>query len=149
MRGRKPTPPALRVLTGNPGHRPPRQTPKPQPKAPECPPWLNAEAKREWNRLAPDLERLGLLTVLDGDMFAVYCLYVAEFHLACSKVAELGFTQTSKRGGLTTSPWVRIMHTAADMVRSFGSEFGLSPTSRTRISIKPLVDDDVSDGILS
>ena len=67
----KPKPTPLKVLEGNRGKRPlPENEPKPRPKAPECPPDLDTGARKAWRRLAPILERLGLLTELDGDTFA-------------------------------------------------------------------------------
>ena len=50
MRGRKPTPTAIKVLEGNPGKRPLNdREPQPPKKAPSCPKWLEPDAKREWN----------------------------------------------------------------------------------------------------
>ncbi len=92
---------------------------------------------------------MGLLTVLDGGLFSIYCTAYATWQEACGQIRLHGMTQTSKRGGLTTSPWVRIAHQQAELVRSFGSEFGLSPASRTRISVSLPEPDSESDGILS
>jgi len=44
---------------------------------------------------------------------------------------------------LQTSPYVWIYNKALEQIRSFGSEFGLSPSSRTRIKVvKPDEDED-------
>ena len=65
-RGRKPKPTAIKELEGNPGKRELNQNePKPEKKAPRCPTWLEAEAKKEWKRLAKQLEQLGILTEVD------------------------------------------------------------------------------------
>ena len=42
-------------------------------KPPKPPDFLSAAAKAEWDRLAPELHRLGLLTVLDHGPFAALC----------------------------------------------------------------------------
>ena len=47
--------------------------PKPNPKAPGIPPDIDNEAKEVWKKLAPKLERLGLLCETDGDAFAILC----------------------------------------------------------------------------
>ena len=61
---RKPT--RLRILEGNPSKRPlPNNEPQPDPTMPECPDWLMADAKEEWHRVAPELHRIGLLTIVD------------------------------------------------------------------------------------
>jgi phage terminase small subunit len=71
MRGRKPTPPYLRLL-GNPSKRPVRSEPQPKPPAdvPEPPEFLLPLAADAWRTLAPELSRLKLLTALDRNMFA-------------------------------------------------------------------------------
>ena len=51
-RGRKPKPTAVKVLEGNPGKRPLNMfEPVPDKVAPECPSWLNDEAKAEFMKL--------------------------------------------------------------------------------------------------
>ena len=61
-RGRKPKPTAVKVLEGNPGKRPLNMyEPVPERRAPECPSWLNDEAKAEWDRLADKMVNLGTL----------------------------------------------------------------------------------------
>ena len=73
-RGRKPTPTAIKILHGNPGKRPlNKHEPMPEKKAPTCPKWLDDEAKKEWKRLAPQMEQLGILTEADRTAFASYC----------------------------------------------------------------------------
>ena len=80
-RGPAPKPTALKVLDGNPRHRPiNRSEPRPRPVAPKCPSWLDAEAKREWRRIAPALERIGLLTEIDGTALAGCPVFCAAVH---------------------------------------------------------------------
>jgi phage terminase small subunit len=66
MRGAKPTPTYLKLLKGNPGRRAVRAEIAPaQPESvPEPPEFLSSFARDEWWRVAPELHRLGLLTVL-------------------------------------------------------------------------------------
>ena len=53
MAGRKPKPTAIKKLEGNPGKRKLNtKEPIPAKGMPECPQWLLAEAKKEWERLA-------------------------------------------------------------------------------------------------
>ena len=81
--GSKPKPTAIKILEGNPGKRLLNlNEPKPLQIAPECPDWLLDEAKKEWNRLAPELERLGLLTIIDEMAFAGFCQSYAKWKIA-------------------------------------------------------------------
>ena len=80
QRGRKPKPTAVKVLEGNPGKRGLNAgEPKPEKKAPRCPAWLEAEAKKEWKRMAKQMERLGILTEIDMAAFAGYCQAYARW----------------------------------------------------------------------
>jgi phage terminase small subunit len=66
MRGRKPTPTALKLVAGNPGKRPlNRHEPKPVTAIPTCPAHLMPTAKTEWKRLARYLHDLGVISELD------------------------------------------------------------------------------------
>ena len=80
QRGRKPKPTAVKVLEGNPGKRSLNTgEPKPEKKAPRCPAWLEDEAKKEWRRMAKQLEHLGILTEIDMAAFAGYCQAYARW----------------------------------------------------------------------
>ena len=64
QRGRKPKPTAVKQLEGNPGKRQLNANePKPAARAPSCPKWLEDDAKKEWRRLAKQMEQLGILTL--------------------------------------------------------------------------------------
>lgn len=66
VRGRKPKPTALKVLEGNPGHRPlNKKEPMLKGRLPRCPDWLEDDAKKEWKRLGKVLAEMGMLTNLD------------------------------------------------------------------------------------
>ena len=70
---RKPLPTALKKLEGDRGKgRRPINEHEPTPPKGEikCPSWLLPEAKKEWKRLAPSLEAMGVLTVWDVESFS-------------------------------------------------------------------------------
>ena len=67
MKGRRPKPTHLKVISGNPGKRPLNlHEPKPAPAMPTCPAHLNPSAKEEWKRLARQLYHLGLSAASTG-----------------------------------------------------------------------------------
>lgn len=130
--GRKPKPLSLRILEGNPGHRPlPKNEPKPRPVAPPCPVWLLPAARREWRRVVPELLRLGLLTVVDRAALAGYCQAWAKVEAAERAIARNGLmTEDGKARpevGIAAKEWA--------MIRAFCAEFGLTPAARTRMAI--------------
>jgi phage terminase small subunit len=74
MRGRRPKPTRLKVLTGNPGKRPLNDSePGPEVAIPDCPGELGENARREWSRLVGELAALKLLTNFDRAALAAYC----------------------------------------------------------------------------
>lgn len=113
--GRPPKPTALKILAGNPGKRPlPKHEPKP--KGPGTRPlWLRAGAVKVWDEYAPILLGMGLLTEADAEMFGVWCSLAALFRknpasVPASKIARMD---------------------------ALSQRFGLDPSSRSRMSVKP------------
>ena len=140
--GRPATPTALKILRGNPGKRPlAHDEPKPRPVAPECPAWLLAEAKREWRRVAPELERLGLLTMVDGAAFAGYCQAYGRWVQAERALKKHGLTTETSTGYLAPRPEVVISRQSLQLVKAFCSEFGLTPSARGRMTVPESGDD--------
>lgn len=135
MRGRRPKPTRLKVLTGNPGKRPLNpDEPRPQVVIPECPPELGAVARREWDRLSVELASLGLLTNLDRSALAAYCGAYALWAEATEAIHKYGTMVKSPSGYPIQSPYVAIANRQAELMMRIASEFGFTPASRSRIS---------------
>jgi P27 family predicted phage terminase small subunit len=135
-RGRKPKPTALKVLEGNPGKRPlNKNEPKPEKKAPRCPSWLEPEAKKEWRRMSKQLEALGVLTQVDAAAFAGYCQAYARWKEAEEFLSKHGTIFKTPSGYIQQVPQVSIAQTYLKIMKDFCSEFGLTPSSRTRIVV--------------
>jgi len=142
-RGRKPTPTALRVLRGNAGKRAlPQGEPKPAPARPECPPQLQGEARQEWERVADELEPLGLLAKVDRAALALYCDAWGRWVEATEALRQYGLVIKSPSGYPMQSPYLAIASKAADQMRLLLGEFGMSPASRTRVQATQPDEDD-------
>lgn len=139
-RGRKPQPTKKRKLKGNPQRRP-LPASEPEVTGTTTPPkWLDKRAKTEWRRLAPRLELLGILTPADRTAFATYCaaysrMVEAETFLQ-SPAAKGSLVFRTEGGALKPWPHVGIANQAAEVMRKFIVEFGLTPSSRTRLSVE-------------
>lgn len=132
--GRKPKPTALRILEGNPGKRPlPTGEPKPRLGVGECPDWLSDVAKGKWAELVPELERIGLLTLVDNDALATYCETYAEWRRSVEYLREHGTVYESARG-IIARPEVGISQRARQLMRQYAQEFGLTPSGRVRLA---------------
>ncbi|MGB7723572.1 MAG: phage terminase small subunit P27 family [Bryobacteraceae bacterium] len=136
MRGRKPKPAALQ---GARGRR--RLGSEPQPPAGAvCPEWLSGAARTEWERVAPILESLGLLTKLDTTALAGYCACYAEWCRAQEFVQQNGqvLTLRDDKGAVRSvvaAPEVGIAVRMLDKIRQFAGEFGMTPSARGRIEV--------------
>ena len=124
------------ILEGNPSKRPLKGKP-PQPKKgiPTCPDWLSPEAHQEWQRVAPELARLGLLNELDTALFAGYCTSYSLWHLTQEVLITQGSVYVTLKGKLEARPEVAIAKMAAEQMNALASEFGLTPASRLRMRL--------------
>jgi P27 family predicted phage terminase small subunit len=146
MAGRKPKPTNLKVLEGNPGKRQLNPSePKLDASVPKCPAWLSKEAKREWKRLVPFLEKAGLLTQADRAAFAGYCQSYANWIEAEAHLAAEGSTFETPNGYQQQSPWVSIAQTNQKNMLRFCTEFGLTPSSRSRIVVESTSNPETDD----
>lgn len=144
--GRMPQPTALKLIKGNPGHRPINQN-EPQPTGiPTCPDHLNSIAKQEWERISQELAACGLLTSIDRAALAAYCQAYARWVEAENKIKEIGslIVMVGKKDDPKKppypiqNPYVGIANTAMDQMRKYLSEFGMTPASRTRIQVSSM-----------
>ena len=145
--GTKPEPGALKLIKGNPGKRPVKTSPQPTPVAPMIPPWLPAEAKRRWKEIGPELERLGLLTAVDGLAFSMMLNHYAIAVEAAREIKRIrrelrkeGKKQhplitIDERGLSRKHPLHQILRDHSEAFKSYMPEFGLTPSSRSRLSI--------------
>lgn len=133
-RGRKPKPTAIKLLEGNPGKRPLNEYEPVPPKSEiKCPAWLEPEAKKEWKRLAPALETMGILTPVDISAFAGYCQAYARWKEAEEFISKHGSIFQTPSGYVQQVPQVSIAQQNLKIMQSFCSEFGLTPATRSRI----------------
>jgi P27 family predicted phage terminase small subunit len=126
----------LKRLRGNPGKK--KLHAGPQPTRTEEPPeplaFLSDNAKAEWRRLAPELHRLGLLTLLDHSAFGAYCSSFARWMAAERMLESEGLLAAGSTGNTVAHPAFKIaVASAKDMIR-IGNEFGLTPCGRARLA---------------
>ncbi len=124
MRGRKPKPTSLRSEK--------RESVTPDPAIPTKPGWLTTEAKREWSRVVPALDEMGLLAEIDRSALAMYCQEWGRYVDAQKEISKYGPVLSIGRQ-LQPSPYLSIARNALKACASLCAEFGLTPTSRGRM----------------
>lgn len=137
MRGRKPKPTTLKLLEGNPGKRPiSGREPRPPATRPTCPAHLSPTAKAEWKRLAPTLNRIGVLTQVDRAALAAYCQAYGRWVEAERKLKETPPLLKTPAGYVQQSPWLTISNKQMELMAKYMAELGLTPSSRTRLAVQ-------------
>ena len=91
------------------------------------------EARKEWKRISKELLDLGLITILDRAALAAYCQVWARWVQAERMVKESGTVTLSFKGYSMQNPHLSIANKALEQMKSFLTEFGLTPSSRTRV----------------
>jgi P27 family predicted phage terminase small subunit len=139
MQGRPPTPTALKVVGGNPGHRPlNKQEPDPMKLKDLTPPaWLPQGAQVVWTELAPVYERAGLLTEVDVEQFAHLCFAAWQFRATADKVANNPVCRSSTTGNEFMNPLASYQSMMGGLANKLAVQFGGTPAARSRIAIQP------------
>ena len=146
-RGPAPLPTKTLELRGSWRAKTRRNEPIPPVETPTCPTWLNREAKAEWQRVVPQLKRLGIIARIDRACLAGYCLAWSRLKQATDILKAEGMTY-EKNGLIKKHPAVGIAHEAAQEVRALAAEFGMSASARARLQIDPPKTEDALDRFL-
>ena len=134
--GRPAKPTKLKLLHGEKNKkRINKKEPKPAPIVPKCPAWLDKDAKAELKRASKELSMLGLLSKIDMAAFAAYCSCYSRFKNASQKIQKEGMVREAPSGYPVQSPYLSILNKALTDMKSYLVEFGMTPSSRTRISV--------------
>lgn len=137
--GRTPAPAALKLVNGrsegrDSGGRVVKTPPKFDRVTPTPPRWLPKEARAEWERIVPDLERLGILKRIDAAALTAYCMTWQRFVEASQIIEVEGMSCTDRAGKVTRNPALVTVETASRELRAWAGEFGLTPSAETRLS---------------
>lgn len=159
-RGPKPLPANVHMLRGNASKKPLGAILdefRPEVEIPDFPSWIWPEAKKEWKRIATELERYGLISKLDRAALVLYCQAWAKMVWAeraltrAMKLAEDARAEAESKGleymggdGLMVKTangnftyshhWVVGKHAASE-VKRYLDLFGLSPSARSRVTV--------------
>ncbi len=133
-RGPKPKSTHLKIAAGMRADRINFAAPQPPPGVPDRPEHIEAEARAEWDRIVPELEKMGVLALIDRAALALYCSMYGRWVQAEKMIAEQGMVIDTARGGLQCNPYVKIARDCAAEAKRLVLEFGGTPSSRSRIT---------------
>lgn len=115
--------------------------PQPDGMMPEPPAFLSDAARVEWEKLAVYLNDAGLLTIIDGNDFAMYCQLLAIW-IECSQfIQENGMTYEvhDKLGNASHRryPQMATLRELTPNILKLSDKLGMNPSARSRIQIDP------------
>jgi len=135
-RGPAPTPTQLKILKGNPGRRPlNRQEAQVASGIPTAPTELEGEAKAEWERIVPLLAEAGLLTRVDRGGLVMACQAWGRWITLQAEINRQGMLIKNRKGMPALNPLIRRQDECVSQFRPLLQEFGMSPSSRSRIKV--------------
>ena len=108
--------------------------PKPEVVIPDPPEHLSELALKEWKRITPELEKLGLLSNIDRFLLAAYCQAYGRWKEAEEGVKGGGFVIITQSGNIIQNPLLGVANVAMRDCYKFAVEFGMSPSSRSKVS---------------
>ncbi|MCL6453561.1 MAG: phage terminase small subunit P27 family [Alicyclobacillus sp.] len=146
--GRRAIPAHLQVLTGNKNRLTKAELEqrveaekKLTPRADKVKPpaWLDPVAKREFKRLAAELQELDLLTNVDVNALAAYCDAYSDY-VACTRIIReegllVEYTNKAAETNKVPHPLLSKKKQLHDQMRSLALEFGLTPSARAKLAM--------------
>lgn len=134
--GKRPTPTKLKLIRGEKKKsRLNQNEPQPKLEAPKCPMFLSSVAKKEWKRMVAELEPLGLLTKIDCAALAGYCDAYSRWADASKMLQKTGLIIKTPNDYPVQNPVLSIINKALAEMKGFLTEFGMTPSSRSRVNV--------------
>jgi P27 family predicted phage terminase small subunit len=141
MRGRKPTPKAVLEARGSWRAKTKTDDETPEQGRPNKPQWLTDLGAKEWERMAPMLDKIGVLSKLDRNALARYCALFALWKQCTKSVERDGVTirqsNQAKQEYEVLNPEARMMVTLGQELSKLETAFGLTPSDRARVQKIP------------
>lgn len=142
MRGRKPLPTSYHEKTGSYKKHPERRNPaepKAPPGIPAPPEHLSPEVKLVWQKLSIQLASMNVLSTVDAMAFELLCQQYVEYRIAVANVEEYGHV-IDVDGRPKRNPFDIVKERLTCALQKSLSEFGLTPSSRSRMEALPSQD---------
>ena len=147
MRGRKPIPKSLKLLTGNPGHRPLSDSePEFQRIIPKCPIKLDKVGRKKWREKSKLLLGAGVLTEADGETLALYCQIWSQIVMLSKELKSTADymaydikvnedTGEEIKVNAKNNPLTVRLETLYKEYRAYSALLGLDPANRGKIKV--------------
>ena len=141
MKGRKPTPTALKKIRGT--DQPVRMNNEELKierieKLPPAPSWFSKLAKKIYRGKGQELINQGIMRTLDLDMFLLYCNEYATYIETSELISKIPHNKKLSEDGEKIYRRVRQQNQQAwERLKSISTEFGFTPSSRAALKVTP------------
>ena len=133
--GRKPVPTALKLIKGTAQPcRTNNSEPKPKADNIKMPAGMSVMAKKHWSKVCSQLKDAGIITNLDVTALMIYCESYAQWRDATDKINTHGSVVKGSQDFPVRSPYLYVAQKAFDQMKSMLTEFGMTPSSRTKVN---------------
>jgi P27 family predicted phage terminase small subunit len=134
MRGRKPKPSVKKKLEGNPGKRKLNKR-EPRPKASGiAPEAIDSLAKQFIAEYLPIVQAMGIFTDADQAALELMSVHYSIAWRAAEIVTREGL-MLKNAFGWAKHPLLQVLRDNSTAFKSYAAEFGLTPSSRSRLSV--------------
>lgn len=133
--GPAPKPTQLRLLHGDRKDRINHNEPVTRDVLPEPPEGMAADVREIWDYTLRELQFMKIAAASDRDALVAYCEAVVAHRKASAILAKTSVLIKGLHGGMVRNPALQIQRDAAQTMCRFAQEFGLTPSSRTRIQV--------------
>jgi P27 family predicted phage terminase small subunit len=141
MKGRKPIATNVHMINGNPSKKN-LNTNEPQYEDYDIsnpPDYLTGKALEYWETHAPELSAAGVLTIADAYSFAALCSKYGDWREYETEKKNSPNLIRTPSGYVQQNPYISMANKAYELFCKLLPEFGLTPSSRSRLSIdKPM-----------
>lgn len=109
---------------------------------PSCPKWLSPDAAKEFRRLVKQLSEMQLIGSIDQNALARYASTWVRWRQAIQMIERGGEVTVLKDSDgkvkyVQQSPFSTIARQLSDQLGRLEGEFGMTPSSRSRIEVAP------------
>ena len=142
-RGTKQTPTAILKLRGSWRANIRKDEPQPEPGRPECLAMLGERARELWDYYSDQLEKMGVLTMIDEGVLYQYCATREMYEKCYERIVKGGMDLPIKDAGgkiidYKDRPEISRFIRLGEKLMRLAQKLGLSPSDRVGLSVEQL-----------
>ena len=94
---------------------------------------MTVEAREQWEKIVEPLINCGIYTVIDETALILYCETYVSWVEAMTHIQTEGSILKTDKGYAYQNPWLQIANKKFEPLHKMLSEFGMTPSSRSKV----------------